>query len=66
MSRKLWVDIAERAGWTFAQALVALFVAHQADLSTEWAPVVAAGLAILKGLLASRVGDKESAATLPS
>ena len=72
-SLKFWVDLAERALATFVQAFVAaLLVVPGADLTdggllrTAAAGGIAAGLSAVKSVLASRVGDRDSAALLPA
>ena len=55
---KLLRDVAERAVMTFIQAFLSVFVV--ADLSTAKGAViagVAAALAVVKGFVASRIGD---------
>lgn len=65
-SRRLLLDIAERATWTFLQAAAAVIVASQGFGVEVWkAAAVAGALAILKGVLASRVGNDRTAAALP-
>lgn len=63
-----WRDIAERAAWTFAQAFAAaLFTTGRFDLDTFGAAALAGAAAVLsvvKGLIASRIGDPTAA--LPS
>ncbi len=64
---KLFRDIAERAVMTFAQAFLAAFVV--ADLSTVKTAALAgaaAALAVIKGAIASKVGEAGTAALLPS
>jgi len=69
----LLTDIAERALMTFLQAFLAVWlVSDWADLGdvdlAKRAAVagLAAALAVLKGAIASRIGDKDSAALYPS
>ena len=66
MSRKVLLDITERAGWTFAQAFIALLITHKADWPTQYAAAIALGLSVLKGFIATKIGDRDSAATLPA
>lgn len=68
MSKKLLLDLAERAGWTFAQAFAATFVVTGGTASAKAAGIagVAAVLSFVKGVAATRVGAKDSAATLPA
>jgi len=71
MTRRLVVDVAERAALTFVQAFLSVWVvADWADLTdvrlAQRAAVagIAAALAVVKGFAASRVGDPSSAALL--
>lgn len=64
---KLQIDIIERAFWTAVQtffAYIAVTGIHNAD---EWkAAAIAgagAGFSVIKGAIASRIGNKESAST---
>ena len=60
-------DMAERVIWTFVQAASAVLLVEQ-----DWTPdalkiaVTAGGIAVLKAIVASRIGNHESAATLPA
>lgn len=72
MTRRLLLDVAERASLTFVQAFLSVWVVSSwADLTdvglAQRAAVagVAAALAVVKGVAASRVGDPASAALLP-
>lgn len=62
---KLTKDVLERTFWTALQAFLAVFVVT--DVSTAKSAGVAAlaaAIAVIKGFAASRVGQKDSAATL--
>jgi hypothetical protein len=62
---KLYKDILERAIWTAAQAFVAVYTVGGVDeLKSALTAAVAAGISVIKGFVATKVGDKESAATL--
>ena len=64
---KLFRDIAERAVLTFVEAFLAVFVVS--DLSSIRSAAVAgaaAALAVVKGAIASKVGDTGTAALLPA
>ena len=64
--KSLILDVAERAAWTFAQAFLSVLVI--ADLSTARDAAVAgvaAAVSVIKGFVASQVGDAD-AATLPA
>ena len=67
MTKRLFLDMLERASWTAAQAFLAVYTVT--DVSTAKAGLVAAAgaaLAVLKGVVASRVGEPGTAATLPA
>lgn len=66
MNKRLIYDLGERAGWTAAQAAIAYVLVQSADWSGEWVPIIGACLAVLKGIAASKVGAKGTAATLPA
>jgi hypothetical protein len=72
MTKKLFLDLLERAVWTFLQAGLGVFVladSFDANLdNAEKAAMagLAAVLALVKGVVASRVGDTGTAATLPA
>lgn len=57
-------DWLERVLWTLVQAVLGVAVVAVADLDYVWVPIVAAALAGLKGVVAKKVGDPQSAATL--
>jgi hypothetical protein len=62
---KLYKDVAERALWTAVQTFIAVWTV--ADLESAKAAAVAAiaaGLSVVKGFAATKIGDKESASTL--
>ncbi len=62
MSKALVFDVLERAAWTAAQAFLAVFVVT--DVSTAKAGLVAAAgaaLSVVKGFVASQVGEKNAA-----
>lgn len=64
---KLQKDILERALWTAAQAFVAVYTVGGVDeLKSAAAAAVAAGISVIKGFVATKIGDPESAATLKS
>jgi len=72
MTRRLLLDVAERAVLTAVQAFLSVWVVSSwADLTdvglAQRAAVagIAAALAVVKGFAASRVGDPASAALLP-
>jgi hypothetical protein len=72
MTKKLFLDLVERAVWTFLQAGLGVFVladSFDANLdNAEKAAMagLAAVIALVKGVVASRVGDTGTAATLPA
>lgn len=62
MSKQLkWKDIAERTFWTAAEAGVAYLGAKLVDAPQEWIIPVASALAVLKGWIATKIGNKDSA-----
>ena len=70
---KFWMDVAERSLFTFVETLLAVltFDAVSGSFSTGWDHIVsiagiAAFYAVLKGVLASRVGSERTAAILPA
>lgn len=62
-----YADLVERVVWTFIQGFAAAWVV-MGDLSTEslYVGLVAGLVSLAKGVLGTRVGDPNSAATLPS
>jgi len=64
---KLYRDVVERAAWTAAQAFLAIYTVGGVDeLKAAATAGVAAAISVLKGFVATRVGDPSSAATLKS
>ena len=67
IARKLKLDILERAAWTALQTFAAMYIVGGVG---GWKPAlaaaVAAGLSVIKGSAASRIGNKESASTVTS
>lgn len=62
-----YLDLLERALWTFAQGFAAFWiVTGQVDDQTVTGALIAGGISVGKSILASSVGDPNSAATLPS
>jgi len=62
---KLYKDIIERAVWTAVQAFVAVYTVGGVDeLKSAATAAVAAGISVIKGFAATKIGDTESAATL--
>jgi len=59
-------DLVERVGWTAAQAGVGVLIIANTDAPTAYAAVIAAALALVKGFIAKKIGNKESASTVPS
>lgn len=62
MMKDLVRDVAERAAWTFAQAFLGAFVVT--DLSTAKTAALAglaAAIAVVKGFVASQVGEQNAA-----
>lgn len=54
-------DLLERVGWTAAQGALATITVASLDIPPAWVPVIAAGLAAVKGFVAKHVGNKDSA-----
>jgi hypothetical protein len=58
-------DLLERAIWTAAQAFLAVFtVGDMASAKAAGVAAAAAGVSALKSILATQIGDSNSAATL--
>lgn len=67
MSRRFYVDMAERVLWTFAQGFLAEWlVTATLDLQTLKVAAGAGLISAAKCLLASRVGERGTASTVPS
>lgn len=65
MNNKLYKDITERALWTAAQAFIAIYTVGGVDeIKCAGAAALAAGISVLKGFIATQVGDPDSASTL--
>jgi len=63
--QKLIKDVIERAFWTAAQTFIAVYTVGGVDQAKAAATAAAAaGLSVIKGFAATKIGDKESAATL--
>lgn len=58
---KFWKDLAERVFWTAAQAGVGVLVVVNTDTPTAYAAVIAAALSFIKGNIARRIGQQETA-----
>lgn len=50
-----WRDLAERAGWTAAEAVVGVALTEAASLPVWWAAPIATGLSAVKTWIAGRV-----------
>lgn len=61
---EFWKDWLERVFWTLAQVVLAVLIKEVGNLDGAYIPAIAAGLAALKGFVARKVGDPDSAATL--
>lgn len=55
-------DLIERVVWTAAQAGVGVLIVANTNTPTAYAAVFAAGLALVKGFVAKKVGNPDSAA----
>lgn len=60
------IDLAERTFWTLAQVTVGIVSTELADIDSAYAVPIAAGLAVVKGLVAKKVGSSNTAAMLPA
>ena len=55
-------DVAERAAWTFAQAFLGAFVVTDLSTAKTAAPAgLAAAIVVVKGFVASQVGQQNAA-----
>lgn len=65
---KFWKDVTERVIWTFAQAFLGAYTVTGGKKAAESAAIagVAAVIALLKGIAAHKIGDPNSASTVPS
>ncbi|MFD6024567.1 hypothetical protein [Streptomyces griseoluteus] len=66
MDSKFILDLAERAGWTGAEAALGLAVTDLSGLPVWWAAPVALLAASAKAWVAKQVGRKGTASTLPA
>lgn len=65
MNRKLILDIAERTVWSGLQAAAAVLIIEGFTIEALSIAGTAAGIAVCKCVLATRIGDDDSAAALP-
>lgn len=69
MTKKLFIDIAERSVWTFIQGATSVLLLSGFLDTAAWKAAVVGGvaavLALVKGTAASRIGSPATAATLP-
>lgn len=63
---KFLTDFAERVGWTAVQAALGLVAVESFDLPLWAAPIVATTLSAIKGFVARKIGNPDSASTAPS
>lgn len=54
-------DVLARAGWTILQVAVAALVVVLADVPAWWAVPIATALSAAKSIIATKVGDPETA-----
>ncbi|QFQ97468.1 hypothetical protein F9278_15995 [Streptomyces phaeolivaceus] len=66
MASKFVLDLAERAGWTGAEAALGLVVVDLANVPVWWAAPVALVAASAKSWVAKHLGRKGTASTLPA
>jgi hypothetical protein len=65
LDKGLLKDVAERALWTAAQAFVAVYTVGGVDeAKSALTAAVAAGISVVKGFMATQVGNPKSASTL--
>lgn len=63
--QKLIKDIVERAVWTAVQTFVAVYtVGGVEEAKAAGVAAASAGLSVIKGFAATKIGSKDSAATL--
>lgn len=65
-SKQFWKDWSERLLWTLAQAGLGLVSVEMLDLPLWAVPLVAAGLSAAKGIVARKIGNPDSASTVPT
>ena len=58
MTKAQLIDLGERAGWTAAQAAVALLITEAGGLKTWWALPLATGLSAAKTWIQGRLTPK--------
>lgn len=65
---KYFKDLLERCAWTFVQAFLGAYAVTGGRKAAESAAIagVAAVLSVVKGVAAKRIGDSDSASTVPS
>jgi hypothetical protein len=61
MTKTQLEDLAERAGWTLAQAAVAFGITEGAGLHTWWALPLATGLSAAKTWIQHKLAAKQAA-----
>lgn len=66
MTKQYALDLAERAGWTGAEAALGMAITELADIPLWWAAPAALVLAAVKGRIAGYLGRKGTASTLPA
>lgn len=62
-TKRYAIDLAERVGWTAAEAAVGVIAVEAGNWPTWLALPVATGVAIVKGFLARKLGRADSAST---
>lgn len=65
MLNKLRYDVLERAGWTGAEAALAILITDLAGISVWWAAPAGLVLAAAKSWVAGRIGRIGTGSTLP-
>lgn len=65
LKRRKLADVAERVGWTMAEAGVGYLIVYLGDIDAGWVIPITTLLALVKAQIALRLGSKVSASTLP-
>jgi hypothetical protein len=53
-------DLASRAAWTAAQAVLSVITVEALGIPLVWAPIVATVLSAFKSFVATKVGDPDT------
>lgn len=68
MNKQYWQDLGERCLWTFVQAFLGAYAITGGRKAAESAAIagVAAVISVLKSFAAHKIGNPDSASTVPS